>query len=115
MLSMHARHDLILRRRAQGWHVTRIAAEVGMSRRGVEAVLERSLPLRMPGTQPTDVDELLLLIADGYQQDLDDLGDLITEDSTQTQKLRAIRARMEVRGRYLEMLAEFGLTSRAGT
>src|SRR5205823_7848555 len=102
----------ILRRHAQGWHVIRIAAELGMSRRGVEAVLERLLPLRMPDTQTTDVDELLMVIREGYERDIEDLGDFIVDDVSPRQKLSAIKARMEARGRCLDLLAEFGFVTR---
>lgn len=61
-LSKQTRHDLILRRYAQGWHVLRIAEEVGMSRRGVEMVLERTLAERREELARDERDELLLVV-----------------------------------------------------
>jgi hypothetical protein len=111
-LSKQARHDLILRRHTQGWHVTRIAAEVGMSRRGVEGVLERARSTLSNKDPGDELERLLLLIADGYQEDLNDLGDFIAESSSPRQTLSAIKARMEARERCSDLLAEFSFISK---
>jgi len=85
-----------------------------MSRRGVEMVLERALPLVAPDARVTDVDEFLLMIREGYERDIEDLGDFIIDDVSPRQKLSAIKARMDARGRCLELLIDFGYVSRRG-
>ena len=83
-----------------------------MSRRGVEMVLERALPLRPSSIPTTDAEELLLIIAEGYASDIEDLGDFLVEEASPRQWLSAIKARMAARERYLALLVEFGFVSR---
>ena len=117
LISMQARHDAIIRLRAQGMHPIRIASAVGVTRRTVENVVKNWYEKHAKELKELDLDEFVLMLADGYLEDIDRLTDIIAAWSGQRAPMglavmSAIKIRQETRQKYIDLLAEFGFLKR---
>ena len=115
LLSIQARHDLIVRLRAQGMHPTRIARAVGVTTVTVKNVVARYFSRKEQDLRSQRMDEFILLMAEGYLEDIDRLSDIISRSSHVAAVVGAIKARQEARQKYVDLLADFGFIARKPT
>lgn len=112
LLSMHARHSLIIKLRAQGMLPERIARAVGVTRATVDNVVKRWYAEYADKLRQEDMDQFVLLLADGYLEDIDKLTEIVQTTRHPNAIIGAIRARQEARQKYVDVLADFGFLSR---
>lgn len=115
LLSMQARHDLIIRLRAQGMHTSRISSALGVTRRTVENVVHNYFSHKEKELRNQRMDEFVLLMAEGYLEDIDRLTDIIQRSTHSAAVVGAIKARQEARVKYIDLLADFGFINRKPT
>lgn len=115
LLSVQARHDLIVRLRAQGMNPTRIARAVGVTSNTVTKVVNRYFSRKEAELRTQRMDEFILLMAEGYLEDIDRLSDIISRSSHVAAVVGAIKARQEARQKYVDLLADFGFIARKPT
>lgn len=115
LLSVQARHDLIVRLRAQGMHPSRIARSIGVTTQTVTKVVTRYFSRKEQDLRSQRMDEFILLMAEGYLEDIDRLSDIISRSSHVAAIVGAIKARQEARQKYVDLLADFGFIARKPT
>jgi len=115
VLNMQARHDLVVRLRAQGMHPTRIARQLGLSLNTVNAIISQYFKRKEQELRSQRMDEFILLMAEGYQEDMDRLSDVVNMSKNTSAVVGAIKARQEARQKYIDLLADFGFIVRKPT
>lgn len=112
--NIHARHQLIVRLRAQGMHTTRIARAVGVTERTIRNVIKHHYAKVAEDLKNENFDQFILMLADGYLEDIDRLTDLIESMPRQfgPALVGAIKMRQESRQKYIDILADFGFLKR---
>lgn len=115
LLSVQARHDLIVRLSAQGMNITRIARAVGVTTNTVLRVKNNYFSRKEAELRTQRMDEFILLMAEGYLEDIDRLSDIISRSSHVAAVVGAIKARQEARQKYVDLLADFGFIARKPT
>jgi len=113
LMNIQVRHQAIVRLFAQGMHPDRIARSVGVSRSTVDSVVKGYLRRRKDEYQSTDMDTLILLMAEGYLEDIDKLTDVISNSRNGPAVVGAVNARQMARQKYIDLLADFGFVKRA--
>jgi hypothetical protein len=114
-VNVKARHDMIVRLRAQGMHPDRIARAVGVTRTTVNGVIREYFERKEVELRTSRMDQFILLMAEGYLEDIDRLTDVIISTKNPSAVVSAIRARQEARQKYVDILADFGFITRAAT
>ena len=112
LMNVQVRHQLIIRLRAQGMLEDRIARAVGVSLRTVQRVVTGYWQKKREELNQQDLDNLVLLIAEGYLEDVDRLTDVVRKSSHASAIVGAIKARQEARQKYVDLLADFGFLKR---
>lgn len=115
VLNLQVRHQLIIRLKAQGMMEDRIARAVGVTKRTVQRVVENYWKLRRIELDQQDMDNFVLLIAEGYLEDIDRLTDIVRSSSHVSAVVGAIKTRQEARQKYVDLLADFGFLKRRPT
>lgn len=114
-LNIQARHQLIIRLRAQGMHQARIARAVGVTERTVYNVVKDWYAKYAERIKQEDMDQFVLMLADGYLEDIDKLSDVIDQASSRgfaPAIVGAIKARQDARQKYVDILVDFGFLRR---
>lgn len=112
LLNMYARHQLILRLRAQGMQPDRIARSVGVSKTVVDLVVRNWYQTRAGQLRSESLDQFALLMAEGYLEDIDKLTEVIISTRHPTALIGAIKARQEARQKYIDLLIDVGYLQR---
>lgn len=115
VLNMQVRHQLIIRLKAQGMMEDRIARAVGVTKRTVQRIVENYWKQRRIELDQQDMDNFVLLMAEGYLEDIDRLTDLVRSSSHASAIVGAIKARQDARQKYVNLLADFGFLKRKPT
>lgn len=115
LLSMQARHDLIVRLFAQGMRKERIARAMGVNLGTVEKVLTGYFNHKEQELRMQRMDSFVLHMAEGYIEDMDRLQDIIARSSHAGAIVGAIKARNDAREKYTNLLADFGFIARKPT
>jgi len=115
LLNIAARHSLIIRLRAQGMHPERIARAVGVTRRTVDKTVQGYFKRAEIDIRNQSMDQFVLLMAEGYLEDIDRLTEVIANSRHAGGIVGAIRARQEARQKYVDLLADFGFLNRKPT
>jgi hypothetical protein len=115
LLSMQARHDLIIRLRAQGMRPDRIARSLGIGKKTVDNVVKAYFSRVEGELRAQRMDEFILMMAEGYLEDMDRLSDVVARSTQSSAVVGAIRARQDAREKYVNLLADFGFINRKPT
>lgn len=115
LLSVQARHDLIVRLISQGMNKTRVSRAVGVTNKTVDEVVSSYFSRKELDLRNKRMDEFVLVMAEGYLEDIDRLTDIIQRSTHATAVVGAIKARQEARQKYIDLLADFGFITRKPT
>lgn len=113
LMNVHMRHQAIVRLKAQGMHPERIARAVGVSRLTVDQVCNNYFKRRQVELESENFDQFIMIMAEGYLEDIDRLTDVIQSSRHSQSVVGAINARQMARQKYIDLLADFGFLKRA--
>lgn len=115
LLSMQARHDLIVKMRSQGMRVDRIARALGVSKTTIDKVVDAYFTRVEKRLRNQRMDQFVLMMAEGYLEDMDLLTASLATTRNVSSIVGGIRARQDAREKYVNLLADFGFINRKPT
>lgn len=113
VMNINMRHQAIVRLKAQGMHPERIARAVGVSRWTVDEVCKNYFKRRQVELEGENFDQFIMIMAEGYLEDIDRLTDVVQSSRHGAAVVGAINARQMARQKYIDLLADFGFLHRA--